>query len=143
MEYVENANCFSGFGQESSSHDIGKIVHAVGTAKERRMMNTTLRNFLIVLFTAGIILGTLILAVDSMSTSGTVLESTSQINAQAQPDSQSTSGQIVANEGSSTSNDVIAMVSRMGVVALIIVLVFLVQMVLVWMLRKPAQAVRW
>lgn len=107
-------------------------------------MNNPFRNLLIVLFTTGLLIGFAILAVDSLASySSTALESTSQNNIQAQAVSQLASDQMVTNEGDSNSTDLFAMASKMGVVAMIIMLVFLVQMGFVWLFRKPAQAARW
>lgn len=107
-------------------------------------MNNPFRNLLIVLFTTGLLIGFAILAVDSLASySSTALESTSQNNIQAQAVSQLASDQMVTNEGGTNSTDLFAMASKMGVVAMIIMLVFLVQMGFVWLFRKPAQAARW
>jgi uncharacterized membrane protein len=108
-------------------------------------MNKSIRNLLMVLFTTGLLVGFAILAMDFLlaSHSSAALELTSQNSQQAQIVTQSISGQMAAGEGSSTSSDVVTLASKMGVVALIIMLVFFTQMGIAWMLRKPAQVVRW
>jgi hypothetical protein len=108
-------------------------------------MNKPIRNLLMVLFTTGLLVGFAILAMDFLSShNSAALELTAQNNQQAQSDTQSISGQMAAGEGgSSTSSDVFTLASKMGVVALIIMLVFFAQMGIAWMLRKPAQVVRW
>jgi len=107
-------------------------------------MNKSIRNLLIVLFTTGLLVGFAILVMDFLSSHNSAsLELIAQNNQQAQIDTQSISGQMAAGELSSTSSDVFTLASKMGVVALIIMLVFFAQMGIAWMLRKPAQVVRW
>jgi uncharacterized membrane protein len=107
-------------------------------------MNKPILNLLIVLFITGLLVGFAILAMDILSShNSAALELTSQNNQQAQIDTQLISGQMAAGEGSSTSSDVFTLASKMGVVALIIMLVFFAQMGIAWMLRKPVQVVRW
>lgn len=107
-------------------------------------MNKSIHNLLMVLFTAGLLVGFAILAMDAFSAhSDAALESTSLNHQQAQISKQSVSGQMTAGDGSSTSSDVFVVASKMGVVALIIMVVFLAQMGIAWMLRKPAPTMRW
>lgn len=107
-------------------------------------MLKSIRNLLIVLFTTGLLVGFSILAMDVFSAhKSAALELPLQSNQPAQIVTQSVSGQMAVGDGSSTSSDAFALASKMGTVALIIMLVFFAQMGIAWMLRKPAQAVRW